>query len=1369
MFSGTSSSSGGGTADSQLYNFDSELNAPKWKHLFLSSLQKVLKQVHPTLSAKDDALEYVESLILRLLAMLCAHPAPHTVQDVEERVQRTFPNPIDRWAIGDAQAAIEKGRKKSPLVLPAEKAHPLLRDVLQTKIDYQVTLYIVAVLEYISADILKLAGNYVKNIRLIEVTQQDIRVAMCADKVLMDMFQQDEDNEMSGVVEEPNLDTSLTYDELVKDLIQEKKAYIRELNMIIKVFRDKLQQIPSLQHSSYRELEKIFSNITEIHEFSVNLLGSLEDTLEVTDGNKSPDIGSCFEELAEGAEFDVYGKYASDVLRQDCADTLMEVVSRPDVSDALTSAGHGFKEAVKYYLPKLLLVPVFHISTFFKYVEVLLSLTESEEGRDSLEQVKGLLWPLQSQLERNIQNSPYAQYLKRKLNEISLRHGRLSRQQMLLKMKELQKSIEGWEGKVITQCCNEFVLEGDLLKLGATGKKQTERHVFLFDGLIVLCKSNNRRLSVNGQIGEYKFKEKFLTRMVEILDREDTEEVKHSFEIRPRDQPSVVLIAKSAEEKNTWMAALVMLNTRSMLERTLDSILLDEEKQHPLRLPDPSVYQFAIEDSECNIIIEEKENSGTPLIKGATLPKLVERLTYHMYADPMFVRTFLTTYRSFCTPAELLELLIQRFDIPEPELPSVSEEETEEVKNQQLSIQRESLKRFRKEYSQPVQFRVLNVLRHWVDYHFYDFERDKQLLENLTSFLDKVKGKSMRKWVESITKIIQRRCNEEQREITFSHNRSPPSPKWHIRLEEKDWESILPIGAGGTSPNPDYAKALLMLHPIEIARQLTLLEFELYRAVKPSELVGTPWTKENKEKRSPNLLKLIHHTNNVTHWFMRCIVDTDNFEERWNVMMRIVEIMVMFHDLNNFSGVFEVSSALFSAAVHRLELTKMEVRKRLPPAQLKVFEDISELSQNHCKKYQEKLRSINPPCVPFFGMYLTNILHIEEGNPDFLPKAAEGLINFSKRRKVAEITGEIQQYQNQPYCLEVEPRIRHFLETLQPFEGQNEHEISNYLYNRSKEIEPKNCKKPPIKDRKWPASFLKSPGIKPRNSRTVPNPLPHMFERERGTKMVEGDGDDTPQMITPPTPSTPCTPPHTAHDSIFAQVEINPSGSLGSIGGYPFPSGFPPVLPSLPPSVSGNPHMPPAAAAIVPAPIAVSSPQPPPPLPPRRKREPSIGETSPKVKQAPDAPELPPRDQSPPPIPPRTSTLPRMHSSGGLQHGPTHHHHAPPGHSLHSVNLHHHLHNLHLPHHHRTNAPALIPPPLPQQYQLDPPPHRRNNSMDLSSPTPMARRHTNGPHAGLPGSSMNDSPAEPNDHPPTPPPRLAYRHTFSFSYDHHQS
>ena len=68
-----------------------------------------------------------------------------------------------------------------------------------------------------------------------------------------------------------------------------------------------------------------------------------------------------------------------------------------------------------------------------------------------------------------------------------------------------------------------YFTEDTLTKVGP-GKKLSERKVFLFDGLVVLCKPNSRRGSVTGPVGgEFRMKEKFHIRRVEIHDREDTD------------------------------------------------------------------------------------------------------------------------------------------------------------------------------------------------------------------------------------------------------------------------------------------------------------------------------------------------------------------------------------------------------------------------------------------------------------------------------------------------------------------------------------------------------------------------------------------------------------------------------------------------------------------------------------------------------------------------------------------------------------------------------------------------------------------------------------------------------------------------------
>ncbi|XP_063392549.1 protein son of sevenless [Cydia fagiglandana] len=1048
--------------ESRGYDFQDPENAKKWRGLFVGSLRKVLEQVHPSLTAEESALEFVESLCLRLLATLCAHPSPLCVQDVEERVARTFPTPIDKWALCDARDAAASATKRRKLLLPQDRLHQMLqKEVLMYKIDTSVSVFMTAILEYVSTDILRLAGHFVKKISAKSgyetITSGDIKTAMCADKVLLDMFYQES---LAGVVTSDRRGRrgSLSYAELARDLLTDEKHFLRDLHLIIRVFKDELEKILD---KDTRTISLIFGNIVDIYELTVTLLGNLEDAMEMSQDSPTPYIGSCFEELAEVEEFRAYVRYANIVTRKESRDALQNIVAEPAFSERLDTAGHGFRLAVKYYLPKLLLAPVAHVFLYHSYVLAMLQVAPATDDRESFKQVECNLHPIKKLLMKALGNGPKI--------DMALRMAARARRQLAIeKCNELARLVDNWDKSETGQCCNEFIREDTLSKIGP-GKRIAERRAYLFDGLLLLCKPITSIVGVGGAgagggagAQQLKLKEKLHVRKLELVDRPDSDEAKHCLELLPRAGPPVVLACASCQEKRNWMCDLVMLNTKPMLDRSLDSILLDLEKRHPLKLPPPELYRFAVPDSPDNIRLEERQgNAPAPLIKGATLLKLVERLTYHIYADLNLVRTFLTTYRSFCSPSELLGLLIERFHIPDPSevyethIPAESiESVASDAEKLSKNTAREDWKRYRKEFQQPVKFRVINVLRHWVDQHFYDFEREPPLLERLKAFLESVDGRPMRKWVQSVLKTVQRKSEKSESDAGVSHVFSKPPPRVISHVANPELHNWHPLA----------------LHPLELARQLTLREFQLYRQVKPSELVGAVWTKKDKEKTSPNLLKIIKHTTNFTRWMEKWIVESENLEERVGVVCRFLELGCALRDLNNFNGVLCVAAAAGSASVHRLRATFQMV----PPRLLRHLEEFRELNSDHFRRYQERLRSINPPCVPFFGMYLTNILHIEEGNRDFLPDSDNKLINFSKRRKVAEITGEIQQYQNQPYCLTVEPKTRAFLEALDPFPGLDENEVTNYLYAKSLEIEPR----PPVKQmpkfpRKYPELSLK--------------------------------------------------------------------------------------------------------------------------------------------------------------------------------------------------------------------------------------------------------------------------------------------------------
>lgn len=81
----------------------------------------------------------------------------------------------------------------------------------------------------------------------------------------------------------------------------------------------------------------------------------------------------------------------------------------------------------------------------------------------------------------------------------------------------------------------------------------------------------------------------------------------------------------------------------------------------PLRCYFSFIHEF-LQDSEDEISHLEWETVRVRFVKAATLEKLVESLaTDDGELESTYINVFLATYRTFATPKQVLQLLLQRF------------------------------------------------------------------------------------------------------------------------------------------------------------------------------------------------------------------------------------------------------------------------------------------------------------------------------------------------------------------------------------------------------------------------------------------------------------------------------------------------------------------------------------------------------------------------------------------------------------------------------------------------------------------------------------------------------------------------------------
>merc|ERR1712196_51403 len=147
--------------------------------------------------------------------------------------------------------------------------------------------------------------------------------------------------------------------------------------------------------------------------------------------------------------------------------------------------------------------------------------------------------------------------------------------------------------------------------------------------------------------------------------------------------------------------------------------------------------------------------------------------------------------------------------------------------------------------------------------------------------------------------------------------------------------------------------------------------------------------------------------------------------------------------MGNYNTAMEIMAGMSNSAVHRLKKSKAGVPAAVQEDFDKICSDLS--PEKSYKAFRELMSRADPPCIPYLGVYLTDLTFIDDGNKD---RIEGGNVNILKCKLLADAIKKIQMFQQSQYNFLKVQELFHLLENGRSLDDSE-------LYKLSLRVEPR--------------------------------------------------------------------------------------------------------------------------------------------------------------------------------------------------------------------------------------------------------------------------------------------------------------------------